>query len=175
MKVCSLCSENKSDELFRTRTRNGKLSLRPQCKQCESKAQSVRNKLKMEKDPEFKRECLERVAKWGLENKDRRQQAATTRRNSLYKEDREYRARAKAHSAKYRATLSNATLPGYDEEIRKVYEECPEGYHVDHIIPLRGENIAGLHVPWNLEHIPADENLRKNNRYDPSRIVPSWM
>ena len=83
-------------------------------------------------------------------------------------------ARVLANQNARRARLLRA-CPAWvcQDTIRKVYEERKQlsvdtgvAHHVDHIIPLRGKNVCGLHVPWNLRIIPAADNIRKGNRID---------
>lgn len=57
-------------------------------------------------------------------------------------------------------------------EMESVYAYCSAlresglDYHVDHIVPLRGKIVSGLHVPWNLQVILGSDNVKKGNRFD---------
>lgn len=47
-------------------------------------------------------------------------------------------------------------------------------HHVDHILPLQGEGIRGLHTPWNLQILAESENAKKNNSFDFTYDNESW-
>jgi hypothetical protein len=51
------------------------------------------------------------------------------------------------------------------EKIKDIYINRPKGHHVDHIIPLQGHNVCGLHVENNLQYLTAFENISKGNKF----------
>lgn len=60
---------------------------------------------------------------------------------------------------------------GQKSEIRSIYKQALTTtidtgipHAVDHIVPLIGKQVCGLHVPWNLQVITAEENYKKNNK-----------
>lgn len=98
------------------------------------------------------------------------------------------RARQNRHkwneiTAARRARKKQATPPWLDDdmraEIKEIYAAARRqtdltgvSHHVDHIHPLGGENFCGLHVPWNLCIMRADQNISKGNRLPPD--TPTW-
>lgn len=78
-----------------------------------------------------------------------------------------------ASNAARRAAKLKATPSWADRRaIRRVYEDARslvvvtgQKMHVDHIIPLKGRFVSGLHVAENLRPLPARENVKKSNRF----------
>ncbi len=79
-----------------------------------------------------------------------------------------------SRNSKHRANKINATPSWGDEEtIKEVYRESQRLtketgviHHVDHIVPLNGKNVCGLHWEGNLQILTQTQNLSKGNKHD---------
>jgi hypothetical protein len=100
--------------------------------------------------------------------------AASRKKWAMNNQDKVIANVAKRHAAKLRRTPKWLTSE-QRKQIEYVYLEAKMlevetgiKHHVDHILPLQGKNVSGLHVPENLRVITALENHRKFNHYQPN-------
>lgn len=95
---------------------------------------------------------------------------------NAYAASPERRGYKRAKRAKRRCDTLNRTPKWLTKEdkqaIKQIYElavtmstKLGIEHHVDHIIPLRGKYVSGLHVPANLQVLSASENLKKLANY----------
>ena len=85
-------------------------------------------------------------------------------RLNLTEEEKLLRHRAIHNEAwqRYMAKRKNQTPKNIDiEALQEFYKNCPEGYEVDHIIPI---SKGGLHCLENLQYLTISENRRKSNK-----------
>lgn len=122
-----------------------------------------------------------RTKKWREANKERLLKQEELYRSNNRNKARDYYQRNKDYflqsNKQRKARKLSATPPWLTQEhvnqMRQFYYfrgnisgVVGREYHVDHIVPLQGENVCGLHVPWNLQVIPAKDNLSKGNFYN---------
>lgn len=91
------------------------------------------------------------------------------------KENKEYVIAYNAfrHAAKLKRTPSWLT-DQQKQEMKAIYERAKNltlvtgiTHHVDHILPLQGKLVSGLHVPTNLQILTESENCSKQNFFVP--------
>jgi hypothetical protein len=150
-KCCSVCKQELTLDNF-YKQKDGKHGVASRCKPCLLAAN--KNYIK----PEMASIYTER---W--RNKDSNREKALESNRQWRRDNLQYDA---FRAATYRATKKKRTPLWADlNKIKELYLNCPIGFHVDHIIPLRGTHASGLHIETNLQYLPAKENLSKRNLY----------
>jgi hypothetical protein len=157
-KICSKCKEQKSVGEFNKKVTN-KDGLQDWCKCCRcEQLKEYRKYRKANPDKYLKRVRTEK-------------QAMCEKRYRSSNRDKINNRKAKRRAAKLNATPMWLTIDDFQSiqelyTIAKMFElYTGQEYHVDHIVPLQGENVCGLHVPWNLQVLSATDNLTKSNKF----------
>lgn len=178
--TCSTCKLSKDSSLF-SKNKSSKTGFQLRCKTCVKAhykvvSQTVKESVKAyqefkSKDPEWI--LSERVRKRALQKR-------------LYKANPEkFKLVAKRYKHKNKAAYANhqrirgMAIKSMYNNLRESHKEAilnlykfrdtlstcsGEIWHVDHIIPLKGKNVCGLHVPWNLQVLRAKDNMAKHNK-----------
>ncbi len=74
------------------------------------------------------------------------------------------RAAKLQRTPKWLSELNLQQIEIFYEAAAALTKELSIRFEVDHIVPLQGKNVSGLHVPWNLQVITKIENLSKSNK-----------
>lgn len=167
LKRCYKCKTEKPFELFGKNRRNLD-GLSDECSECkramdreyasrhreEAKARASVWYYQNKDNPEVKEKRKQYEKNWRTENSDKHCAKETKRRASKLKATPSWLSKEQLKQIEIEYSLSK-----WCSEVTGVT------YHVDHIVPLKGKLVCGLHVPWNLQVIPASVNLSKGNRH----------
>lgn len=157
MKICTKCKSEKSlSEFYKRSDRDAYHSW---CKQCKHKSGKSWNERNKQKHSELNR-------KWYEENKEHH----LTNSKQWY-EANKHRKLETTTAREKRCVLATPTWA--DRELikelyalaKKLTEQTGIPHEVDHVVPLQGKNVSGLHVENNLQVITAEENRRKSNKF----------
>ena len=194
MKRCIVCGTEKESSMFYKRASSSD-GLRNNCKACHIAANSARYYANHEANKEWHRQHhkkrVESNPNWYAENYEKNKARLTAYDamyyQTKYKEKRlkqvkswvkNNRGRANANKKAYKVAKIKACPPWVrlDEDLMWMMAEAYDlaamrtemfgfQWHVDHVVPLRGKDVSGLHVPWNLQVIPGRDNMSKSNKF----------
>lgn len=159
-KYCKDCDKVLSIDSFNKESHSWD-NLHKKCKECHSE-------YSMHYSIENKKKTALYYKKWADKNRERLKEYNTAYRKQHLAEDA---ARSMLrYTKKLKATPSWLTIEQraaillFYKQAKLLEKETGLKYHVDHIVPLQGVNVCGLHVPWNLQVLSAEDNIRKSNK-----------
>jgi hypothetical protein len=110
----------------------------------------------------FCRPCARAKTKqWAEENHDRARVSAVANCAARY-------AAKRNRTPKWLTAEHRREMRGVYAKCRRLTQRTGKPHHVDHIVPLIGKTVSGLHVPWNLQILPGSDNCKKSNTWNSS-------
>ena len=192
MKTCTKCGETKPLDCF-SRDKSKPDGLRTQCKLCRSAVDAANYQAnrgrRLAQVAAYKAQDPDRIKRGNAASYRRRKHIRQVTQQQYYERNRDrVKQRTAAHykrnlvalrpyfaqaAAKRRARKHHATPLWANTALIALYyatrqyltEDTGFDWHVDHIVPLQGRNVCGLHVHFNLRVIPAKDNLSKSNHF----------
>lgn len=188
MKVCTKCKEAKPLSDF-NRNKRAPGGFHRRCRPCSSADRAPRReterKAQMAKYHANHAESLEKQRQYQANNRDKYRAASKKWRqeNPLmmrvvqgiwYSANKDKNAAsAKRYYTRKRNRCPKWLTKEQHEQIERFYwtarwltDNSGVRHSVDHIVPLFGKNVCGLHVPWNLQVLTASENSSKGNSHE---------
>lgn len=182
MKICNKCKEEKDFTFFAIAKRNtGGLS--HQCKDCTKSYYQKNREVFLQNKKVYYEENRDKILKYKQDYyEDNSEELVLKKRKyrelnpNVHKEwasknkDKIAKCTSKRRARKLQATpiwLSEEQIIEIDFYYwfcQIISEDTGVKHHVDHIIPLQGKTVCGLHVPWNLQILSATENCSKSNK-----------
>lgn len=192
MKICKTCKSEKSLIDF-GKSKRHKDGLLSSCKECTRKKRSDYFKKnpeafskKRNREKQWKLDNPERVKINDQKYRNKNKEAIDKRHRNYVKNNPDKIKKAKKHyeirNPEVRAEIKTRRraaerlcVPEWSEKekIRVIYQKAKWlseltglTYHVDHIIPIQGKDVCGLHVWSNLQILEASINCSKQDKYD---------
>jgi len=180
MKTCKRCGEAKPLSFFSPR-KDAKDGLAYWCTPCKTAATNAGPRRKEVLSGYYARNrdaCLERTGESVAKKPEyyaqkHREWAAKNRERILAKRRERYRLdpaseieRVRRRQGRIRGVLQ--ATPAHQAEVSGMYRFCQlfKGFEVDHILPLNGRTVSGLHVPANLQVLSVQANRRKGAKVE---------
>lgn len=164
-KLCKTCNTNKPTSEFYKQTSRGGLGVRGSCKVCDNlkkRQYAIENKdtLLTRKKAEYERNRVKHLAQ-----KRVYRQANKGKINALVAARKKV---VKQRTPKWLTDFDKLKIQCFYSIAAMLTRENGESWHVDHIVPLQGVQVSGLHVPNNLQVMRGVENVGKKNRFEVS-------
>jgi hypothetical protein len=171
LKKCSKCNELKEFSEFYKDSKS-KDDFGYWCKKCHNERKIVYNSFHREEIANYNKNHYDREYHeiWYNLNCESKKEYQREYKKANPDKNRENKAKERAY--KLQRTPKWLTEEDF-KKIKEIYslanklsKETNILYHVDHIIPLQGKNISGLHCPENLQILQASLNIKKHNKFE---------